>query len=188
VSHVLEQGDIQFWFRPTVQPAEAREVELGVQSFFAVLSAAGGEHRRLRIGKKRMPAGARDRFWARVERVGSLQRALGDLVDDETYTTKTRGARYQPGARPIAHGTYALVQEDDHVRLSYELDHAVIDDDTPHVESASHLVLFEAAGEARATWTTTGGPQLLDEEGAEIVLVGAKPAGDGEPRPPASEP
>ncbi len=175
MSRVLEQGDIQFWFRPSVQPAEAHEVELGVQSFFAVLSPAGGKlHRRLRVGKKRMPASSHERFWARIERVGSLQRVLGDLVEDETYTTKTRGERYQPGARPIARGTYELVQEEDHVRLAYQLDEINHEDDTPPVEDASHLVLFEAAPDASATWTTTGGPQLLDDEGAEIVLVGAK--------------
>ena len=62
---VLESGDLQFFFQPSVQPAEAIEVKLGVQSFFAIMSPAGGEHRRLRIGKKRMPATPRERFWAR---------------------------------------------------------------------------------------------------------------------------
>ena len=175
VSSVLEHGDIQFWFRPSVQPADADKVELGVQAFYAVLTPAGGKlHRRVRIGKKRMPARSDERFWARVERVGTMQRVLGGIVDDEQYTTKTRGERYQPGARPIASGTYELVQEEDHVRLAYTLDRIIHDDDTPPVEDGSHLVLFEAAAGASATWTTTGGPQLLDEEGAEIVLVGAK--------------
>ncbi len=175
MSRVLEHGDIQFWFRPSVQPADAREVELGVQSFFAVLSPADGKsHRRLRVGKKRMPASSHERFWARIERVGTLQRVLGDLVEDETYTTKTRGERYQPGARPIASGTYELVEEEDHVRLAYHLAEVNHVDDTPPVEDASHLVLFEAAPDARATWTTTGDAHKLDEEGAEIVLVGAK--------------
>lgn len=175
MSSILERGDIQFWFRPSVQPADAEKVELGVQAFYAVLSPAGGKlHRRVRVGKKRMPARSEERFWARVERVGSMQRALGGIVDDEQYTTKTRGERYQPGARPIASGTYELVQEEDHVRLTYTLDRVLADDDTPHVEDASHLVLFEAAADASATWTTTGSASLLDEEGAEIVLVGAK--------------
>lgn len=183
MSRVLEHGDIQFWFRPSVQPAEAEQVELGVQSFFAVLSPAGGAlHRRLRIGKKHMPETSHDRFWARVERVGSLQHVLGDVVDAEHYTTKTRGERYQPGARPIASGTYTFVEEEDHVRLGYELDQVVDDDDVPHVRSASHLVLFEAEPDAPARWTTRGEPHWLDAEDAEIVLVGAKPTPGGDQR------
>ena len=179
MGRVLEHGDIQFWFRPTVQPAEAHEiaVELGVQSFFAVLSPAGRDlHRRVRIGKKRMPAGSRDRFWAKVERVGPLQRVLGDVAESETYATRTRGERYQPGARPIASGTYAFVQEEDHVRLTYHLDPRADDPDVPAIDDASHLVLFEAATEDSAVWTTEGDPALLDREDAEIVLVGARPA------------
>jgi hypothetical protein len=94
---VLEHGDIQFFFRPSVQAAEApagQDHALGVQSFFLILSPAGRRtHRRLRVGKKRMPAAPRERFWARVERVGSMQRVLGDVLEAETYSTKTRGER-----------------------------------------------------------------------------------------------
>ena len=73
---VLERGDITFFYRPTVQPAEG-PVAPGVQSFFVVLGAHG-KHRRIRIGKKRMPARSGERLWARVERVGSFQRVVGD--------------------------------------------------------------------------------------------------------------
>ena len=185
----VEHGDIQFWFRPTVQAAEAGDHKLGVQSLFAVLSPAGGRlHRRLRIGKNRMPSRSRDRFWARVERVGSLQRVLGDLLEDEHYTTKTRGPRYQPGARAVAAGEYRFVRSDDHLHLSYQLDPAHGDrdverdehddmdraDDVPYVDSASHLVLFKSARGSRV-WATAGEPTLLDTERAQIVLVGARP-------------
>ena len=177
MSRVLEYGDIQFWFRPAVQPAEGGDALLGVQSFFAIMSPANaGHHRRVRVGKKRMPASSHERFWARVERVGDLQRVLGDVAESETYSTKTRGERYQPGARPIASGSYELVQEDDHVRLAYTLDRVIADDDTPRVEDGSHLVLFEAPADANATWTTTGDSGHLDQEGTEIVLVGQRAA------------
>lgn len=181
---VVEHGDIQFWFRPMVQAAEAEVHKLGVQSLFAILSPAGGErHRRLRIGRKRMPARSRDRFWARVERVGSLQRVLGDLLEAERYITKTRGERYQPAARPIAAGEYAFVRNDDHSHLSYRLDgdtpgsddevRGDDDDDVPRVDSASHLVLFKSTSSHRV-WSTTGSPDVLDTERAQIVLVGAR--------------
>jgi hypothetical protein len=171
---VLERGDISFFFRPAVQPADALVTELGVQSFFVVLSNAHGTHRRVRIGRKRMPAPTGERFWARVERVGSLQRVLADQLEAEEYTTKTRGQRYQPGARPIAQGCYAFVRHDDHIHLVYRVDQQEPDapEEVRVPEAMSHIVLFERVPRGRATWTTEGDPSLFDEEGYELVLVG----------------
>jgi hypothetical protein len=177
VEEILEHGDVQFFFRPAVQPADAEgEVTLAVQSFFLILSPAGGRtHRRLRVGKKRMPSRRRDRFWARIERVGSLQRVLGDLLEDEQYSTKTRGERFQPAARPVAAGSYQLVRHDDHVHLRYAVepfDFIDAPDELKIQESGDHLVLFEAA-HGRAVWTHAGSISSLDRDGFEIVLVGA---------------
>jgi hypothetical protein len=173
---VLEHGDVQFVFQPTVQPADAREVELGIQAFFMILSPAGRPtHRRVRVGRKRMPATARERFWARVERVGSLQRVLGDMLEDEHYATKTRGDRYQPGARPIAHGTYELVQHEDHVHLRYQVEPFGFEEAPEEIqlaEQGDHVVLFKRPPEGGAVWTHTGSIEQLDLEGAELVLVG----------------
>src|SRR5688572_11240870 len=174
---VLERGDISFFFRPTVQEADALETKLGVQSFFFVLSPERGVHRRVRVGRKRMPAPASERFWARVERVGSLQRVLADQLEAEVYTTKTRGERFQPGARAIAQGTYSFVQHDDHVHLLYRIDNYEFDapEEVRPGEAMSHIVLFERVPRGRAVWTTEGDPSLLDEEGYEFVLVGNSP-------------
>jgi hypothetical protein len=172
---ILEHGDIQFCFRPTVQPAQAEAYVLGIQSFFAILSPAGREfHRRMRVGKKRMPK-PKERLWARIEKVGTLQRALGEQLEAEAYTTKTRGDRYQPAARPIALGGYAFVQHGDHVHLEYEVEPFGFEDapDDVRVDSASHVVLFEAPPDARAIWTQRGSIEQLDEDGAELVLVGS---------------
>ncbi|MDQ3370272.1 MAG: hypothetical protein M3680_33050 [Myxococcota bacterium] len=187
---VLERGDISFFWRPAVQaadaglsPAGAARIaarsgssplaEPGVQSFFVVLST-GSRHRRLRIGKKRMPATPGERLWARVERVGSLRRVLADQLESERYTTKTRGERFQPGAELIARGAYAFVRHADHTHLAYRLDQS---EDAPAEvrvpDAGSHIVLFERVPQGRALWTTDGEPRLLDEEGAECVLVGA---------------
>jgi len=173
---VLERGDVCFFFRPAVQPADALETQLGVQSFFLVLSPAGRErHRRVRVGRKRMPAAAGERLWARVERAGTLDRVLAAQLEAEHYHTKTRGDRYQPGARPVAQGCYAFVQHDDHCHLAYRVDH--VEDDAPEevrvAAAGSYIVLFEREPPGRAVWTTDGDPVLLDEEGAELVLVGA---------------
>jgi len=174
---VLERGDINFFYRPTVQAADSDKPAgspTGVQSFFLVLSAASGRHRRVRIGRKRMPAPTGERFWARVERVGSMQRVLADQLEPEQYSTKTRGDRYQPGARAIAQGCYAFVRHDDHIHLVYRIDSVEHDapDEVRVAEAASNIVLFERVPRGRATWTTTGQPSLLDDEGTEIVLVG----------------
>ncbi len=172
---ILERGDVRFFFRPTVQPADpTAETTLGVQAFFVVLSPAGRRrHRRVRIGRKRMPAHAQ-RFWARVERVGSLDRVLGAELEDEVYTTKTRGARYQPGARQIAEGCYAFVRHDDHTHFLYRVDREEPDapEEVRVAESASHVILYERDGDARPVWTTEGGPDRLDREGEELVIVG----------------
>ena len=176
---VLERGDICFFYRPKVQAAEALVTEHGVQSFFAVLSTAQGLHRRVRIGRKRMPLRAGERLWARVERVGSLERVLGGQLESEEYVTKTRGERYQPGARPVGEGCYALARHDDHIHLVYRVDRPELDvpDEVRVPEAGSDIVLFERVPPSSAVWTTEGTPSLLDEEGAEIVIVGVA---DGE--------
>lgn len=177
---VLERGDIAFFYRPKVQPADALVETPGVQSFFCILSPeGGGQARRLRIGRKRMPSARGQRFWAVVERVGSFQRVLADQLEEERYTTKTRGERYQPGARAVARGTYAFVRHEDHTHLVYRVEHAEHPDDLPEEvrvpEEASYVVLFERhtrSARSRAVWTTDGAPDLLDAEDEEIVLVG----------------
>lgn len=175
---VLERGDISFFYRPLVQAAEAESFRTGVQAFFAVLSPAGRElHRRLRVGRKRMPVVAGERLWARIERVGSFDRVLGDQLEPEHYYTRTRGVRYQPEARAIGQGSYAIVRHDDHCHLAYRVEHHEADPDLPDEvrvpDAASHLILFESSAGASAIWSVAGDPADLDEEGAEIVLVGA---------------
>ena len=173
---VLERGDISVFWKPSVLPADALpgEVKAGVQSFFMVLSN-GAHHRRLRVGKKRLPAPTGERLWARIERTGSLARVLGDQVESERYVTKTRGERIQPGAEMIARGCYAFVQHDDHCHLVYRVEHSEADvpEEVRVPEAGSHIVLFERVPRTRATWTTVGTPAMLDEAGAECVLVGA---------------
>ena len=176
VREVLERGDLQFFWTPTVQPADGEELALEVQSLFAILSPERGTHRRLRVGKKRMPVSPRDRFWARIERVGSLQRVLGDKLEPERYMTKTRGERFQPGARPIAQGTYAFERHDDHVHFTYEVEPLLFEDapdDLAIADCGDHLVLWKAPERSRAVWSHAGDPSTLDREGTQLVLVGA---------------
>jgi hypothetical protein len=174
MGEALERGEICFFFRPTVRPADEPETEVAVQSFFAVLSPEGSDlHRRVRVGRKRMPAPSGERFWAVVERVGSLSHVLSDQRA-ERYATKTRGERYQPGARPIARGRYAFVQHEDHVHLVYRIGRR--EEGAPSeadvADAASYVVLFERVPQTSARWTTEGLPGRLDHEDAELILVG----------------
>ncbi len=175
---VLERGDVAFFWRPKVHAAGAPVAPPTVQRFFLILSPAGGGHRRLRIGRKRLPEATGQRFWANVERVGSLDRVLADQLEEERYPTRTRGERVQPGARPIGRGSYAFVRHDDHTHLAYRLEEREPDDELPDevrvATSASYLVLYERRPRTRATWTTEGHPSALDEVDAEIVLVGTR--------------
>jgi hypothetical protein len=193
VTELLERGDIAFFYRPRVRSASALEAPRGIQRFFAVLMTAGGAARRLRIGRNRLPARAGQRFWAQVERTGSLDRVLAGQLEDEHYVTRTRGERYQPAAVAVARGSYALVRHGDHIHLAFRVEHAEEPDTLPEEvrvpAAASYVLLFkrnpgghrprERAGSARsrgerAIWTTAGDPAILDEEDAEIVLVGAR--------------
>src|SRR5205807_4191099 len=73
------------------------------------------------VGKNRLPEGARQRFWACIDRVGaSLDDVAADLTGFE-YDTKTRGPRRQPPARALAEGTYALVRHGDHAHFTYRV-------------------------------------------------------------------
>ena len=173
---VLERGDVQFFFRPKVQEADADTVELGVQSLFLILSPeTKTSHRRLRVGKNRMPMTGRERFWVKVERVGSLQRILGVKLESETYATKTRGERYQPGARPVATGSYELVRDKEHIRFTYTAAPFGFEDAPDELavpETGRHRVLWKRSPGGRAVWTSAGDIATLDVEGTQIVLVG----------------
>lgn len=170
---VVEQGDLSVFYRPRVQAAGARHDRPGVQRFFLVLGA-GNRHRRLRIGRKHLPERGQ-RFWVQVERVGSLDRVLRDQLEAETYVTKTRGERYQPPARLIARGEYALVLHDDHTHFTYRVDHTedpeLLPEEVRIPTAASYVLLFKRR-RGRARWTTEGdAPAELDAEDNDLVLV-----------------
>jgi hypothetical protein len=182
VVEVLERGDIAFFYRPSVRAADAPPGADagGVQRFFFVLIPADGPARRLRVGKKRLPTRSGQRFWVLVERVGSLDEVLTDQLEDERYPTRTRGERYQPGARPVAQGCYAFVRHGDHCHLAFRVDQAEAAEELPEdvrvPDAASYVVLTKAAPSARATWTAGGVTRLPDRPGAELVLAGADEA------------
>ncbi|MEA2747028.1 MAG: hypothetical protein QOI41_1171 [Myxococcales bacterium] len=114
----LERGRIAFVVRPRVERAP------GLQRFMFLLSPDRGDvHRRIVVGKKRMPEpGANEREWAYVDKLGASRAELLADLGPSTYTTKTRGVRHQPGACIIGTGHYAILEHAEHAHLTYALD------------------------------------------------------------------
>jgi hypothetical protein len=124
MSDVLERGSVYFFYRPRVEQHAPRG-EDDVQRFLVVLAP---EERRLlrllQVGAKRLPYAAgrsRERNWAWVKRVVGAPEELEDELRGYRYTTRTRGERDQPAARPVGEGSYALVRHGDHTHLAYAL-------------------------------------------------------------------
>jgi len=125
VPEVLERGELAFVATPRVRPLDddAPPHPREVQRLYLLLSPEGKPlHRRLLIGKNRLPGGARQRFWACIDRVGSSVREVAGDLGEQEYETKTRGARRRPPGRSLAAGTYALVRHGDHVHFTYRVD------------------------------------------------------------------
>lgn len=182
-------------------PFEADERVLGladVQRLYLVLRARGGAYRRLLIGRKRMPGTDRQRFWAEVERVSEdPETALADLRRSE-YETKTRGNRVQPPARLAGEGVYAIARHGSHAHLAYRLMQPLAPGEVQRalriLPEASYIAaVFNPEAPAklgsRRAWEgplppwarerfagrkfAPLDPDLLDIEGAELVLIGA---------------
>jgi hypothetical protein len=196
---VLERGRIAFAYRPRV------EHQPGIQRFYSLLSPeAGTVHRRILIGKKRLPdVAAREREWAVVERIAAHRATLYDDLGPKSYVTKTRGERHQPGVRHVADGAYAIVRHGEHAHLVYRLvgteEHTDLHDALGLRPEASFIAaVFNPLRETGARAADVGPfsepsiypddlqdifrgrrfaplePALIDHAGAEIVLIGAR--------------
>jgi hypothetical protein len=120
--HVVERGDVYFLFQPRVETPFPEGLH-DVQRVFMLQRPWGANHfRRILLARKRLPRGGgrRERFWSFVDRVGPLARVREGL-EPYTYETATRGVRFQPGARLVCSGSYAIARHGDHTHLSYAL-------------------------------------------------------------------
>jgi hypothetical protein len=183
---VVERGEISFVFQPKVERDSARVLD-DVQRFFLVLHPEGRPvYRRIRVGRKRLPAPQprSERFWALVEQVAPSAEEVSADLQPEVYETKTRGTRFQPGARPAARGGYAVIRHDDHVHLAYALESAreEVADDLRIRERGNFILLMRnpatpAEGEEAPRFMPLE-PAILDQEGADLVLVGVEADAD----------
>jgi hypothetical protein len=124
----LEKGDLWFVATPRVRPRNVLPLRPDdpphpreVQRLYLLLRAHGTHvHRRLLVGRNKLPDSPRQRFWACIERVGDEYDVTADLGRIE-YETETRGPRVRPAARTLAKGTYELVRHGKHSHLAYRL-------------------------------------------------------------------
>jgi hypothetical protein len=201
VSTVLERGELFFFYRPRVASTGVHSLE-DVQRFFFILKPRRRRlYRRIIVGPKRLPDPAlHERFWAFVAEVARRPDELRDEIDGKVYATKTRGIRVQPEARPVGEARYALVDHDGHTHLAYALELprrpgeaqrmfriereasyvvAVRNPEAPappgaglHQRAQYPPELSERFRGRRFLAVET--PELLDYEGAELVLIGAR--------------
>lgn len=187
LEQTLEEGDLLVVVRPRVDLP-------GVQRLFLVLSPLGRHlHRRIVVGKKRMPrAEQHEKEWAYVDRVAEGRAELFADLGERTYETKTRGVRHLGAARVVSEGRYAIAAHADHAHLRYDVDDARAE---LALEPRGDLIvtvfnpLAKGARSPSAPFTEPSifpdeiqerfgdrrfaplAPDLLDYEGAELVLI-----------------
>jgi hypothetical protein len=209
MTEVLERGDIFWFYRPRVGVEQVRELD-DVQRFFFILGPDGtSRHRRLVVGRKRMPdPESHEREWAFVAEVTDHPAELRDDIEPVRYETKTRGERVLGAARPAGEGRYVIADHRGHTHLATALElppaPGPVQQRLGVVEEASYIVAVRnpdvdvppGAGlprERRADFppelrerfrgrrfAPLKPPSFLDHPGAEIVLIGAATAAEPE--------
>ncbi|MBV8092515.1 MAG: hypothetical protein JOY71_08100 [Acetobacteraceae bacterium] len=109
---LIERGDIFFIYRPKVDHEEAAGFD-DVERFYIVLRP---QRRRLWrlivIGRKPLPGiETHERNWGFVDRIFANPEEVREELSAATYSTKTRGKRHLPPARPAGEGAYGLAHE-----------------------------------------------------------------------------
>jgi len=176
MAKILEHGDVFFAYRPRVGEDFAGELA-DVQRLWMIVSPRDRVvHRRLVIGKKRLPR-RRERHWSYVDQVARNPLRLVDDLHETHYWTKTKGMRRQATARAAGEGVYALVHDEEErcVRFIYRLE---LPDEPGDVqtelgiapEGSMIATAFATSGTTKFTPVTS---DLLDRRGEEIIFIGA---------------
>jgi hypothetical protein len=201
-TEIVEEGDIFFLYRPRVEEHDPQGLE-DVQRFHMVMRPkSGGKLRLCVVGRKRLPeAGKHERVWGFVDAVTDSGKSLESRLQEDEYETKTRGERHMPSARPAGEGVYAVSREDSQLHLSYVLE---LPEKPGEVQQALKIAPEAAyvlsiknpeAGQPRSAGLSEAQKadypeklerefegrrfegedlRLLDYEGAEFILVGAR--------------
>jgi hypothetical protein len=199
---IVEQGDIFFAYRPRVEEAEVEGLR-GVQRFFMVLKPRGRDLFRLAVlGRKHLPAAdEHERIWGFVDEVEKSGGAIKAEFEGYRYRTSTRGKRSVAAARPAGEGVYALIQRGRNLHLIYKLElprqPGEVQEEFNIAPQGAYILSIKnpnkpgPAGGGLASGEeahypkslqrefadrrfATADPRLLDYEGAEFVLIGAR--------------
>lgn len=198
---LLEEGDIVFLYRPKTDEHDPEGLD-DVQRFEIAMRPRGGKTRLLAVGKKRLPdVGDHERVWGFVDMVDDAK-AVERALREERRETQTRGERVDPAARPAGEGVYAVTLEDGSMRLSYRLEAPERRGEPQKALGLARSASFTLAiknpekgqpknagldPERKADYPEklqevfrgrrfeNEDARLLDHEGAEFVLVGARP-------------
>lgn len=200
----LERGNIYFFYRPRVEE-ENPQGKSDLQRLYMLLNPdRGNRYRLIVIGQKQLPdpeKSGRQREWGFVDRVRKSPREIRDYLEDETYSTKTRGERHLPAARPAGEGVYRVLRHEDHTHLVYSLELPTktgevqealeIEPEASYIASIANPDRGSArapglSGERRADFpqklkhrfrdrkfADVDPPDFLDHEGAELILIAA---------------
>jgi hypothetical protein len=199
---IVEQGDIYFAYRPRVEEHDA--TGLGdIQRFYMVMRPQGRARFRVAVlGRKRLPeAEDHERIWGFIESVKDQGSAVESEFREHHYSTETRGERTLPAVRPAGEGVYSLIRRGRNLHLTYELElprqPGEVQDELNIEQQAAYILSIKnpetesppSAGlpereeahypksleqEFRGRRFASEDPRLLDYEGAEFVIVGAR--------------
>jgi hypothetical protein len=199
---ILEQGDIYFGYRPRVEEHEPEGLG-DIQRFYMVMKPRGqAPFRTAILGRKHLPeANKHERIWGFIKSITDQGGAIERESAEQHYSTKTGGERSLPAVRPAGEGIYALIRRGRNLHLTYELELPERPGDVQHelnIEKQAAYVLSiknpetespPGAGLPRREEAhypkslerefhnrrfASEDPRLLDYEGAEFLLVGAR--------------
>lgn len=206
MADILERGDIYFVYRPRVAAPSAARFGDVQRFFMILSPHGKERHRLIVVGRKRLPelAGQPEKGWAFVQKVGRRPEEVEDELEELLYPTKTLGAWRVSAARPAGEGVYAIVRHNGHTHLAYalELPHepGPVQQDLEIQKEASYVLTVknpEAPTPPGVGLSDEQQPRLpahlqaqfrgrrfapadpldfLDQEGTEIMLIGADDA------------
>ncbi|CAF1207560.1 unnamed protein product [Adineta ricciae] len=115
----LEKGDIVFMYKPKLGVDEASSLD-EVQLFHVMLipedetnqGDQSSKTRLIKIGKKKLPASGKDRFWAFIEKADDDLEKVEENLEAQSYQTATVGTRTIKADRIAGKGKYIMVKED----------------------------------------------------------------------------
>jgi len=209
-SDIAERGEIFFFYRPRVGTEHPEGEEDVQRFHVVLRPEKGhSKIRLLTIGRKHLPdVREHERAWGFVDKIAASAEEIGKELQEQTYATKTRGQRHRPAARPAGKGLYVLVHHGRKLFLAYELDQPSAHEGPVQKElniapCASFALSVknpergtppgvglreqdeadyprQVQAEFHGRRFATEDVHLLDYEGAEFILIGARESAESE--------